>query len=83
MARTEETKARTKGEDTWLEQKIQRLEQEEKTDSQNRRRRHMARTEDTTVRTEDIIARIGEEDTWLEQKRQGLEQKEMTHGQNR
>ena len=31
MARPEETTARTKGEDTWLEQMRQQLEQKEKT----------------------------------------------------
>ena len=35
-ARTEEAAARTGGEDTWLEQMIQRLEQKEKTHGKNR-----------------------------------------------
>ena len=37
MARTEDSRARTEGDDTWLEQMRQRLEQEEKTNSKTRR----------------------------------------------
>ena len=36
MAITDETTSRTGGEDTWLEQMRQRLEQEEKTHGKNR-----------------------------------------------